>query len=93
MYREKHKNGKDVLYLLYHIIYPFSVIERCMKDVISSFHEASKDDPIMVKANLFGDIIKIHPFEDGNGRICCLILAHVLIQMKRILSSSFKFLL
>ena len=26
--------------------------------------------------------INIHPFEDGNGRICRLILAHVLIQIK-----------
>ena len=27
-------------------------------------------------------IINIHPFEDGNGKICRLILAHVLVQMK-----------
>ena len=37
------------------------------------------DDPIMATTNLFGNIINIHPFEDGNGRICRLILAHVLI--------------
>ena len=36
----------------------------------------------MAATNLFGNIINIHPFEDGNGRICCLILAHVLKQMK-----------
>ena len=34
----------------------------------------------MAASNLFGNI-NIHPLEDGNGRICCLILAHVLIQM------------
>ena len=44
--------------------------------------KTKKDDPIMAATNLFGNIINIHPFEDGNGRICCLILAHVLIQMK-----------
>ena len=36
----------------------------------------------MTATNLFGSITNIHPFEDGNERICCLILAHVLIQMK-----------
>ena len=37
----------------------------------------------MIQAtNLFGNIINIHSFEDGNGRICRLTLAHVLIQMK-----------
>ena len=36
----------------------------------------------MTATNLFGNIINIHPFEDGNERLCHLILAHVLIQMK-----------
>ena len=40
------------------------------------------DDPIMATTNLFGNIINIHPFENGNGKICDLILAHVLTQMK-----------
>ena len=35
----------------------------------------------MAATNLFGNI-NIHPFEDENGKICLLILAHVLIQMK-----------
>ena len=34
----------------------------------------------MAATNLFGNIINIHPFEGGNGRICHLILAHVLRQ-------------
>ena len=36
----------------------------------------------MAATSFFGNIINIHPFEDENGRICRLILAHVLIQMK-----------
>ena len=36
----------------------------------------------MANANLLGNMINIHPFEDGNGRICHLILAHVLTQTK-----------
>ena len=36
----------------------------------------------MAATNLFGYIINIHPFADGNGRICRLILAYVLIHMK-----------
>ena len=36
----------------------------------------------MAATNLSGNIINIDPVEDGNGRICRLILAHVLTQMK-----------
>ena len=53
-----------------------------MESAIFRFHETKKDDLIMAATNLFGNIINTHPFEDGNGRICRLILAHVLIQMK-----------
>ena len=53
-----------------------------MEGAIFRFYETKKDDPIVAVANLFGNIINIHPFEDGNGRICHLILAHVLIQTK-----------
>ena len=66
----------------YHIFTSAGHIERYMEDAIFRFHETKKDDPIMAARNLFGNIINIHPFEDGNGRICRLILAHVLIQMK-----------
>ena len=36
----------------------------------------------MAATSLFGNIINIQPFESGNGRICRLILVHVLIEMK-----------
>ena len=92
--RQTHKimmDGEDILvgeyrkspvFAGYHIFTPASLIERYMEDAIFRFHETKKDDPIMAATNLFGNIINIHPFEDGNGRICRLILAHVLIQMK-----------
>ena len=66
----------------YDIFVPTSHIERYMDDAVFRFYETKKDDPIMAAANSFGEITNIHPFEDGNGIICRLILAHVLIQMK-----------
>ena len=66
----------------YHNFAPAGSIKRYMEDTIFKFHETKKDDPIMATKNLFGNIINIYPFKDGNGRICRLILAHVLIQMK-----------
>ena len=66
----------------YHIFAPASHIERYMKDAIFRFHGTKNDDSIMAATNLFGNIINIHPSEDGNGRISRLILAHILIQMK-----------
>ena len=65
-----------------HILAPASLIERYMEGAIFRFHETKKDDLIMAATSLCGNIINIHPFEDGNGSICCLILAHVLMQMK-----------
>ena len=46
------------------------------------FHETKKDDPIMAAVKFFGNIINVNPFEDRNGRIYGLILAHALIPMK-----------
>ena len=56
----------------YHIFAPAGYTERYMEDAIFKFHKTKKDDQIMAATNLFGEIINIHPFEDGNGRICCL---------------------
>ena len=53
-----------------------------MEDAVFIFHETKKNDAIMAATNLFKNIIHIPPFQDGNGRICHLILSHVLIQMK-----------
>ena len=92
--KQTHKimmDGEDILvgeyrksptFAGYHIFAPASLIKRYMEDAIFRFHETKKDNPIMAATNLLGNIINIHPFEDGNGRICSLILAHVLIQMK-----------
>ena len=94
MHKEKYRDGKDVLvgeyrkspaFTGYHIFALADFIETYMKDVIFIFYESKKDDAIMAATNLFGNIINIHPFEDGNGRICRLILGHVLVQMKRCL--------
>ena len=91
MDKERHQDGKDVLvgeyrklraFTGYHIFVLAHPIERYMEDVIFRFHETKKDDPIMATTNLFGNIINIHQFEDGNRIIYCLILAHVLMQMK-----------
>ena len=90
MDKEKHQDGKYVLveecrkssaFAGYHIFAPAGLIEKYMEGAIFRFHETKKDDPIIAATNLFGNI-NIHPFEDGNGRICCLILTHVLMQMK-----------
>ena len=63
--------------------------EKCMKNAISRFHKIQKDDPIIASTNLFGDIVSIHTFEEGNGRICFLTLACVLIKIMCSLFSVF----
>ena len=61
---------------------PAGLIERYVESAIFRFHEIKKDDPTIAATNLFGNIVNIHQFDDENGKICCLILAHVLVQMK-----------
>ena len=70
----------------YHVFAQAGHIQRYMEDAIFKFHEIKNDDPIMTVTNLSGNIINTHSFEYGNGRICRLILAHILIQMKCCLS-------
>ena len=65
----------------YHIFVSAGHIERYMEDAVFRFHKTKKDDLLMAATNSFGEIINTHPFEDGNGRICCLILAHVLMHV------------
>ena len=65
-----------------HIFAPISLIEGYMEEAIFRFHETKNDDPIIAATNHFGNIINMYKFENGNGRIFRLILAHVLIQMK-----------
>ena len=64
---------KSPAFAVYHIFAPASVIERHMDGAIFRFYKTKKDDPIMAATNLFGNIINIDPFEDGNGIICRLI--------------------
>ena len=66
----------------YHIFAPADHIERYMEDAIFRFYATKKDDPIKAATSLFGNTINIHPFENGNGRICRLISVHVLMQIK-----------
>ena len=73
---------KSRAFARYHVFAPAGHIEIYMEDATFRFHETKKDDPIMAATNLFGIIINIHPFEDGNGRICSFTLGHVLVQMK-----------
>ena len=81
------------LFAGYHTFASAGYIERYMEGAVFRFHETKKDDPIMAATNLFRNIINIHPFEDENGRICHLILAHVLMQMMQLsISSNFKLL-
>ena len=72
------KDQKDVLagkyrkspaFVGYHIFAPAGYIERYMEDAVFRFRKTKKDDPVMAATNLFGNIINIHPFEDGNARI------------------------
>ena len=87
MHKEKHRNGKDVLIGKYRTkpvfagvttFAPVSIISRLVDSALDRYYH-STDDEIFKAANLFSDLINMHPFEDGNGRLCRIVLSHVLM--------------
>ena len=85
------KYRKSLVFAGYHTFATVGYIQRYLEDTIFRFHKTKKVDTIMAATNLFGNVINIHPFEDGNGRICSLILAHILLRMKCCLFSVIHF--
>ena len=71
---------KSPVFLRYRIFPPADTIERLVDDTLYRYYHPNGINPILATANLFVDLINIHPFEDGNGRLCRMILSHVLIQ-------------
>ena len=94
--KQTHKimmNGKDVLVgeyrkspvfvkHYYRTFPPADTIERLRDDALYCYYHPNDPtiDPILVAAKLFADLIRIHPFENENGRLCGMILSHMLIQ-------------
>ena len=64
----------------YHEFAPASAIRRLVVGALDRYYSEESDDPIMNAVRLFIDMINIHPFEDGNGRLCRLIISHVLVE-------------
>ena len=64
----------------YHVFAPASAISRLMTNALNRYYSKESHDPILNAVRLFIDVINIHPFEDGNGRLCRLLLSHVLTE-------------
>ena len=71
---------KSPVFVGYHIFPPADTIGRLVDDILHRYYHPTSCDPILAAADLFVDLINIHPFEDGSGRLCQMILSHVLIQ-------------
>jgi fido (protein-threonine AMPylation protein) len=61
-------------------VYPeFECIKPSMDKIIKEYNE-STEHFIVKAAKLFYDVITLHPFVNGNGRICRLLLAYSLMK-------------
>ena len=90
--KQTHKimmDGKDILvgeyrkspvFVGYCIFPPADTICRLVDDAIHRYYQPTSRDPTLAAADLFIDLINIHSFEDGNRRLCRMMLSHVLIQ-------------
>ena len=77
-------NGEEYrrlpVFVGYCIFPPANTIGRLVDDALHRYYHPTSRDPILAAADLFIDLINIHPFEDGNGRLCRMILSRVLVQ-------------
>ena len=71
---------KSPVFVDYRIFPPADTIHRLVDDALHRYYHPVSRDPILAARDLFKDLINIHPFEDGNGRLCRMIPSHVLIQ-------------
>jgi hypothetical protein len=62
-------------------IYPnANAIEKSVTKILTAFNTSlNSDKPWEVAAQLMYDIVALHPFEDGNGRLCRLLAAYALM--------------
>ena len=51
-----------------------------INNALSRYYSSNDDDPIYAATKLLADLIEIHLFEDGNKRLCQIMLSHVLVQ-------------
>lgn len=58
------------------------LLEKQMKDFILRFQQMERDDihPAIIAAYLHDELVRIHPFIDGNGRVCRLLMNLYLLQ-------------
>ena len=72
---------KSPIFSRCHIFPPAYIMERLIDDALYCYYHPNDPtiDPILAVANLFIDLINIHPFEDGNGGLCRMILSPVLM--------------
>ena len=64
----------------YRIFPPADTIGKLVDDALHPYYHPTSRDPILAAADLFIELINIHSFEGGNGRLCQMILSHVFIQ-------------
>ena len=67
-FRSHPVHARDYVYLSHELI------PQAVENIVQQFNKDKKAgmDPIMLTANLFYELITVHPFSDGNGRICRL---------------------
>ena len=72
---------KNSLGIIVHRGAPFKEVESLMKELIQWYNENKKKYPPLLLASIVhNQFEKIHPFQDGNGRIGRLLLNYVLLK-------------
>ena len=67
-----------------HVFPPPEAVPRTVEAICRSFEDGLKEKRanfLSLSTKLFFEMIQIHPFFDGNGRLCRMLLAHAIIRL------------
>ena len=75
----KYRNENITIKGATHIPPDYLIVPELMEKLILNYQEWEKKHPIIRAALLHGELVKIHPFIDGNGRTSRLVMNLVLM--------------
>lgn len=78
---DRVRNGKEEVNAGWYQFVPASAVEVCVKRIAAYYNSHRSDmHPIAAATYLFYEMITVHPFMNGNGRLCRLLLAWSLLK-------------
>jgi Fic family protein len=78
---DRVRQGDEEVSAGWHQFVPASAVEGCVRRIASYYNEnRTSMHPIAAATYLFYEMITVHPFPNGNGRLCRMLMAWSLLK-------------